>query len=68
MLPANGLGGAYHLDRIDLFNLLCVPGETDADTVSSLQEFCRDSRALLIVDCPQGASFNLFQSGDPLQD
>lgn len=63
MLPASGTGGAYLLDRIDLFNLLCVPGETDADTLSSLQKFCRDRRAFLIADSPQNASFSSLQSG-----
>ena len=37
-------------DRIDLFNMLCVPGLTDATTISSLQQHCRDRRAFLIVD------------------
>jgi phage tail sheath protein FI len=63
LLPTNGTGGAYLLDRIDLFNLLCVPGETDADTLSSLQKFCRDRRAFLIADCPQNASFSSLQTG-----
>jgi phage tail sheath protein FI len=39
-------------DRIDLFNLLCVPGLTDATTIASLQHICRDRRAFLIVDGP----------------
>jgi uncharacterized protein len=63
MLPSSGTGGAYLLDRIDLFNLLCAPGETDADTLSSLQKFCRDRRAFLIADSPQNASFGSLQSG-----
>ncbi len=38
-------------DRIDIFNIVCVPGETNDTTIASLQGFCRDRRAFLIVDC-----------------
>jgi uncharacterized protein len=37
-------------DRIDIFNLVCVPGLTDATTISALQGHCRRRRAFLIVD------------------
>jgi phage tail sheath protein FI len=37
-------------DRIDLFNLVCVPGLTENTTIGSLQKACRDRRAFLIVD------------------
>ena len=43
------------LERVDLFNLLCVPGETNAAKVATLQGFCKDHRACYIVDCPQDA-------------
>lgn len=45
--------GLRLLDRVDIFNLLCVPGETDAPTISILQEYCTNMRALYIVDCPE---------------
>lgn len=48
--------GIYMLDRIDLFNLLCVPGLTKPAEISGLQKFCRDRRAFLIVDAAMGAS------------
>jgi hypothetical protein len=48
-----GSGGVGLLDRIDLFNLLCVPGESDPTTLGLLEKFCRDRRAFLIVDCAQ---------------
>jgi phage tail sheath protein FI len=48
-----GTGGVHLLDRVDIFNLLCVPGETDAPTISSLQKYCHDNRAFYIVDCPK---------------
>ena len=43
-------------DAIDLFNLVSVPGETDADTIQSLQQICRARRAFLIVDSDPGAT------------
>ena len=57
--------GIYLLDRVDIFNLVCVPGETDDTTVQSLQKFCRDHRAFLIVDCQQGSTFTSLQTSPP---
>ncbi len=51
------------LDRIDLFNLLCVPGETDPTTLQALQGFCRERRAFLIVDAAEADTFSTLQSG-----
>jgi phage tail sheath protein FI len=53
----NDTTGVYMLKRVDLFNLLCVPGETDSTTLAMLQKFCRDRRAFLIADCDQNATF-----------
>jgi phage tail sheath protein FI len=44
------------LARVDLFNLLCVPGETTPAKVVTLQKFCQDHRAFLITDCAQNAT------------
>lgn len=63
ILPPTGVGGVYYLDRIDLFNLLCVPGETNAGTLGTLEQFCHARRAFLIADCAQGDSFNSLQGG-----
>jgi len=52
-LTSNPTGGVFLLDRVDIFNLLCVPGETDAPTISTLQEYCNKKRAFFIVDAPQ---------------
>jgi phage tail sheath protein FI len=41
------------LDRIDLFNLLCVPGLTDGPTVQTMAQYCKDRRAFMIVDCAE---------------
>ena len=54
MVAAFAAGGI--LDRIDLFNILCVPGLTDASTIQTLQARCRERRAFLIVDCAEGAT------------
>ncbi len=63
MLPITPTGGAYHLDRIDLFNLLCVPGETTSAQVQRLQEFCRKRRAFLIADCAEADDFGDLDDG-----
>ena len=49
--------GVHLLERIDLFNLLCVPGESDATQIGLLQKFCRDHRAFLIADSAGDATF-----------
>src|SRR6185295_2709590 len=61
-LTATGAGINY-LDRIDLFNILCVPGETRPTKIAALQKFCRDRRAFLIVDCPADATLTSLSSG-----
>jgi hypothetical protein len=61
---ANADAGINLLDRVDIFNLLCVPGETDAATVSTLQKYCSTKRAFFIVDAPRLATISgLMQSG-----
>jgi phage tail sheath protein FI len=42
-------------DRLDLFNIVCVPGDSDQTTIQDLQEKCKARRALLLVDCTQTA-------------
>jgi phage tail sheath protein FI len=56
--------GVHLLDRVDIFNLLCVPGETDAPTISTLQGYCVEKRAFMIVDSPQNTTIaKMIQSG-----
>jgi phage tail sheath protein FI/uncharacterized protein YjdB len=63
-LLSNPTGGVYLLDRVDIFNLLCIPGETDAPTISTLQEYCNQKRAFFIVDAPQlSTTSGLINSG-----
>jgi hypothetical protein len=68
---ADGSGNVYGvhlLDRVPIFNMLCVPGESNPSTVSSLQGYCANSsiRAFYIVDPAQGATFAKLENGpDP---
>ncbi|MEO5658405.1 MAG: phage tail sheath subtilisin-like domain-containing protein [Polaromonas sp.] len=51
-------------DRIDIFNLLCVPGETDAATLGALQGHCKRRRAFLVADAsPLATVASLNTSG-----
>ena len=62
--PANPNGGVHLLDRVTIFNLLCVPGETDAPKISQLQGYCVQKRAFMIVDSPQNTTIaKMIQSG-----
>jgi hypothetical protein len=57
--------GLYLLDRVDLFNLLCVPEETDPTTLNTLEGYCRAHRAFLIADCGKSATFNSLKDNGP---
>jgi phage tail sheath protein FI len=55
--------GLFALEKADLFNLLCIPpatrhGDTDPAVYQVAMAYCRERRAMLIVDPPQawGAS------------
>ena len=43
-------------DRIDLFNLICAPGLTDAATIGALQKCAAERRSFLLVDCDPDAT------------
>ena len=61
-----GDGGVRLLDRVDIFNLLCVPTETDAPTNSLLQEYCHTERAFYIVDPPLNTTVSHLESSGPI--
>lgn len=63
-----GTGGVHLLDRVGIFNILCVPGETDAPTISNLQKYCHDNRAFYIVDCPKSLTPSGLASSGPVGD
>jgi len=48
-----GNTGVHLLDRVDIFNLLCVPGESESVVIGNLQAYCYNNRAFYIVDAPQ---------------
>ena len=56
------VGSGSVTDRIDLFNLLCVPGLAHAPTLASLQAECRRRRAFLIIDAPPTATVGRMAS------
>jgi phage tail sheath protein FI len=57
--PTSGLG---LLNGVPIFNLLCVPGETDVPTIEGLETYCQQNRAFLIVDAPQNATLQNYQT------
>jgi phage tail sheath protein FI len=59
---ANGVGGVNQLTHVDIFNLLCVPGEADPATIGSLERFCANHRAFMIVDCNSTDTFSSLQT------
>jgi phage tail sheath protein FI len=60
--PGRGLS---LLDRVPIFNLLCVPAESDAATIQALQQYCHDKRAIYIVDAPQLATTSYLTTNGP---
>jgi phage tail sheath protein FI len=56
------------LDRVNMFNLLCVPVESEATTIQNLQKYCVDKRAFYIVDAPQTATTAKLISSGPAGD
>jgi phage tail sheath protein FI len=52
LASAGGTTGVNLLASVDIFNLLCVPGETKTTVLGELDAFCKDNRAFLIADSP----------------
>jgi uncharacterized protein len=63
-LLASGQGVSL-LDRVPIFNLLCVPGESDATTIQTLQTYCAGKRAFYIVDSPQNVTTSYLIANGP---
>jgi uncharacterized protein len=66
----NGSNGVYLLQRVAIFNLLCVPGETSklgasAAVLAQLQAFCVGERAFLIVDSDVTDTYSNLQKNGP---
>jgi uncharacterized protein len=55
------------LDLVDLFNLLCVPGEITTTTLSTLEQYCEGRMAFLIADSDPGITdYTKLASGSGL--
>ena len=57
LLPGNG-SGIDLLDHVDLFNILCIPGETNENVLPGIEKYCRDHRAMLHARCVESARWN----------
>jgi uncharacterized protein len=69
-IHGDGTHGVYLLARVNIFNLLCVPGETSklgasAAVLSQLQAFCFLERAFLIIDSDITDTFSSLNQNGP---
>ena len=48
--------GIYALESVDLFNILCLPGVSDAGILQDAVAYCDERRAFLIVDPPKNTT------------
>jgi hypothetical protein len=64
VLPGSGVGVDL-LETVDLFNLLCVPGEAEPTTLGTLEAFCTTHRAFLIADSYSDATFATYSAAGP---
>jgi uncharacterized protein len=62
-LLTDSSGDVPLLNRVDLFNILCVPGETNVTALALLEGYCRRKRAFLIADCAETATFSSLSGG-----
>jgi phage tail sheath protein FI len=53
------------LDQIDLFNLLCVPGEIVTTNIQALEAYCETRRAFLIADADPSLTDPTRVTGTP---
>ena len=60
-------GGVFLLDRVDIFNLLCLPGFTNSGNLQELADFCKKRRAFLIADAPNSANYEVIKPLDGLE-
>jgi phage tail sheath protein FI len=53
------------LDPVEIFNILCVPGESDATQIEALQGYCAGRRAFYIIDPPQVSTASGLNTSGP---
>jgi uncharacterized protein len=51
------------IDAIDLFNLVCIPGESHASTLAIVQTHCARRRAFLLIDADATATVASLKAG-----
>jgi uncharacterized protein len=56
------VGGYQLLEKIEIFNLMCVPGYSDATGIGTLQQYCSTRRAFLIVDSPKTTTLTTLKN------
>lgn len=56
--------GIYALGKVDLFNLLNVPAYASAANLAKLEKFCRDHRAMLLIDSDKGTEIGATPKTD----
>jgi phage tail sheath protein FI len=54
------------LDPIPIFNIVCIPGESDAPTLEIMQAYCASRRAFLIIDAPQTSTISGLATSGPV--
>jgi uncharacterized protein len=64
--PGSTSTGLILLNRVEIFNLLCIPGETDVATIGTLEEYCFEQRAMYLVDSPQIATTAILNTNGPV--
>jgi phage tail sheath protein FI len=53
-----GANGYQLLEQVEIFNLLCVPAYSNAADIATLQTYCAQRRAFMIVDPPQSMTIS----------
>jgi uncharacterized protein len=69
-IHGDGTHGVHLLARVDIFNLLCVPGESSklgasAAVLSQVQAFCFVERAFLIIDSDLTDTYSSLNQNGP---
>jgi phage tail sheath protein FI len=53
------------LDPLPIFNLVCIPGESNAATLEIFQQYCAVRLAFLIIDAPQSSTVSGLTTSGP---
>ena len=64
--PAVSATNITWLDPLPIFNLVCIPGESDATTLETFQAYCNLRRAFLIIDAPQLSTISGLTTSGPV--